>query len=216
MKKAILFHIIILLFTSKLVSQNNEKNGTTKETSYLTHDYKDMKALFNLSPLSIFNETTEGITLSEKKELLKKGESTSWKITNKNKTKLTIQNKNLSSQVTLYFLKNKDNLDGVLFTEIENGRNNNIHSWKYINKSETLQKINILKKYSANDFVRKEEKLPDSYQPLLYYLFIDDQTIEVSLHTFMEKEFETREIINKIFLKWNGENFVEKIERIKE
>lgn len=179
------------------------------------NDYIDIKSLFSLSPLSIFDGTTDGLSLSGKNDLLKKGESTSWKIIDKNKTKLAIQSKPPSSEVTLYFLKYKNNLDGVLFAEIVNGKNVDLLSWKYFNENKTLQKTNLLKKYSANDFVSKEDKLPDSYEPVLYYIFMDDQTIEVSLHTSMEKEFENREIINQIFLKWNGENFEEKIERIK-
>lgn len=50
----------------------------------------DMKALFSLSPLSIFDETTEGLSLSEKNDLLKKGASDSWEIADEDKTKLTL------------------------------------------------------------------------------------------------------------------------------
>ena len=191
----------------------NSKVGDLDASKY-NGDYINMKSLFSLSPLSIFDGTTDGLNHSEKNDLLKKGESASWKIMDKNKIKLAIQSKTPSSEVTLHFLMYKNNLDGVLFAEIVNGKNVNLLSWKYFNESKTLQKTNLLKKYSANDFVSKDDKLPDSYKPVLYYIFVDDQTIEVSLHTWMEKEFENREIINQILLKWNGENFEEKIERI--
>ena len=197
----------------------NEKLENSKigdlDTPQNNGDYIDIKSLFSLSPISIFDETTEGLNPSEKNDLIKKGESTFWKIIDENKTKLTIQSKPPSSEVTLYFLKNKNSLDGVLFAETGNGKNISIHSWKYLNESNTLQKTNLLKKYNANDFLSKEDKLPNSYEPVLHYHFIDDLTIEVSLHTWMEKEFENREIINQIFLKWNGENFEEKIQKIK-
>ncbi|WP_159023132.1 hypothetical protein [Formosa sp. L2A11] len=238
MKKVVLFHIIILLFScnqanNKTVESSNLKETGTEsnikkdsikelnnklesaKTNPLKEDYKNITILFNLSPLSIFDKTTDGLSLSEKKELLKNGESDSWKIITKNQTQLAIQNKNNSSQVTFYFLKNKDNLDGLLCAEIVNGENNNIYSWKYFNKTETLQETNILKKYNANDFVSKADKLPDTYQPVLHYTFINNKTIEVSLYTWMEKEFETRKIVNKIFLIWNGDHFAEKIESIK-
>ena len=195
----------------------NSKVGNL-DSSKKDDDYIDMKSLFSMSPLSIFDKTTEGLSLSEKNDLLKKGESASWKIMDKNNTKLALQCKNpcRESEVTLYFLKNKNNLDGVLFAQIVNGQNVDLLSWKYLNENKNLQKTNLLKKYSANDFVSKEDKLPDSYEPVLYYIFADDQKmIEVSLHTRMEKEFENREIINQIFLTWNGENFEERIERIK-
>ena len=191
----------------------NSKVGDLDASKY-NGDYINMKSLFSLSPLSIFDGTTDGLNHSEKNDLLEKGESASWKIMDENMIKLAIQSKTPSSEVTLHFLMYKNNLDGVLFAEIVNGKNVNLLSWKYFNESKTLQKTNLLKKYSANDFVSKDDKLPDSYKPVLNYIFMDDQTIEVSLHTWMEKEFENREIINQILLKWNGENFEEKIERI--
>ena len=209
MKKTILLHLIILLFACNQSSENNTKSDTSKETGLESNI--DMKSLFSLSPLSIFDETTEGLNLSEKNDLLKKGESASWKIIDESKTKLTIRSKHPSSEVALRFLKNKDNLDGLLFATVVNEKHTNLLSWKYSNEDKNLHKANILKKYTANDFVSKEDKLPNSYKPVLHYQFIDDQTIEVSLHTWMEKEFENREIINRIFLKWNGENFEEKI-----
>ena len=224
MKKIVLFHLIILLFACSQSSENNAKGDTSKETGLESKTEKetvkeedsngesiDMKSFFSLSPLSIFDETTEGLDLSEKNDLLKKGESTSWKIIDESKTKLAMRSKDPSSEVTLRFLKNKDNLDGLLFAQIVNEKRTNLLSWKYSNEDKNLQKVNILKKYTANDFVHKEDKLPNSYKPVLHYQFVDDQTIEVSLHTWMEKEFENREIINRIFLKWNGEKFEEKI-----
>lgn len=178
------------------------------------HDYIDMKTLFSLSPLSVFDDTTEGLTSAEKNELLKKGESDTWKIIDESTTKLTIQCKQPSSEVTFHFLKNKDNPDGLLFAQIVNGENTHLLSWSYSHEEKNLQQVNPFKKYTANDFVSKEDRLPDSYHAVMYYLFIDDQTIEVSPHTWMEKEFENRKIIHKIYLKWNGEDFVEKIEKI--
>lgn len=201
------------------VKNLKEKLGNSKveniDSSNKDDDYIDMKSLFSLSPLSIFDLTTDGLSLTEKKELLNNEESTHWKIINTTRTQLKMHSKDPSSEVTLHFLKYKNNLDGVLFVKIVNGDNNNLLSWKYFNENKTLQKTNLLKKYNANEFVSEDDKLPDSYIPVLNYIFIDDQTIEVSLHTWMDKELENREIINKIFLKWNGENFDEKIERIK-
>ena len=213
MKKLTIFFLSILLFACNQSTNNSTTNATSKTTDKepKKDDSIDMKTFFSLSPLSIFDETTEGLDLSEKNDLLKKGESASWKIVDESKTKLAIRSKHPSSEVTLRFLKNKDNLDGLFFAEVVNEKNSNLFSWKYFNDDRNLQKADLLKKYNANDFVSKEDKLPDSYKPVLHYQFIDDQTIEVSLHTWMEKEFENREIINRIFLNWNGENFEEKI-----
>ena len=82
-----------------------------------------------------------------------------------------------------------------MLAEVVNEKLTTLLSWKYSNEGKSLQKVEVLKKYTANDFVRKEDKLPDSYKAVINYLFIDDQTIEVSPHTWIEKEFENREII---------------------
>ncbi len=169
-----------------------------------------MKPLFELSPLSIFDETVTGLSSSEKKNLLQKGKSESWEITKETQTKMVIKGEG-NDLVKLYLLKNKKNSDGLLAVETTNGKTSEIQLWKYLDSNKNLKKSSNLKKYSADDFVSKADKLPASYSPQLHYEFIDDQTIEVSLYTWMDKEFENREIINKIFLKWNGENFEEKI-----
>lgn len=224
--KKLLIHIpLLLLFAcqqsndsnSETVSKTEEEKTSTSEdldSSKGSGDHIDMKSLFGLSPLSIFDETTEGLTPSEKTDLLQKGESATWKITDDSKTKLAIQCKHPSSEVTLFFFKNSDNLNGMLFARIMNEQNSKVYSWKYIDDSKTLQKANVLKKYSANEFVSEEDRLPNSYTPVLNYEFFDDQTIEVSLQTWMDKEFEKREIINRILLQWNGEDFEEKIVKI--
>lgn len=213
MKKPIIFFLSISLFACNRSSNTSTTADTPKTTEKepKSDDPIDMKTLFSLSPLSIFDETTEGLDLSEKDDLLEKGESTSWKIVDESKTKLAIRSKHPSSEVTLRFFKNKHNSDGVLLAEVVNEKNTNLLSWKYSNEGKSLQVADVLKKYSANDFVSKEDKLPDSYKAVINYLFVDDQTIEVSPHTWMEEEFENREITNKIFLKWNGENFEEKV-----
>ena len=184
------------------------------DASMVNGSFKDMKSLFRLSPISIFKETSLDLNSAEKEVLLQKGKSTSWEIIDESKSKLVIKAKENNDAVKLYFLKNRKNTDGMLATEITNGKTSKIQLWKYFSKNNSLEKSNDLKKYTANDFVSKADKLPDSYEPVLHYQFIDDQTIEVSLYTWMDKHFENREIINRIFLKWNGEKFEEKIVKI--
>ena len=214
MKKLIIFSLSILLCTC---NQSSNNNGTTNDDSKTTYkeskkdDFPDVKTLFSLSPISIFNETTKGINASEKEDLLKKGKSTSWEIIGDTKSKLIIKANENDDEVKLYSLKNKNNTNGILATELTNGKTSKIQLWKYNSKDISLEKASKLKKYSANDFVSNADKLPTSYEPVLHYQFIDDQTIEVSLYTWMDKEFENREIINRIFLKWTGEDFEEQI-----
>lgn len=233
MKKTLIFFLLPLLFACNQSSGNDTMNNTWKttikqpkhealtnldspktgsfDTSKKSADSTDMKVLFSLTPLSIFDETTEGLSLTEKKDLLEKGESATWEIMEEGKTKLLIRCKYPFSEVTFYFFQNKDNQDGVLFAQIVNERYTNTHSWRYFNEEKKLEKASPLKTYTANDFLSQEDRLPDSYQAVFNYEFIDDQTIEVSLQTWMEEAFENREIINRVFLKWNGENFEEQI-----
>ncbi len=170
----------------------------------------NIKSLLNLSPTSIFDGTAAGINEVEKNALFQKGKSASWEIMEETETRLAIKGEG-NDVVKLYFLKNKYNADGLLAVETTNGKTTAIDLWKYLSNNNGLEKSSSLKKFSANDFVSASDHLPDSYQPKLHYQFIDDQTIEVSLYTWMDKEFENREIINSIFLKWNGENFEETI-----
>ncbi|WP_165749034.1 hypothetical protein [Cellulophaga sp. Z1A5H] len=217
--RKLIFLVLIGIFSATGYSQTkraNEKIIESAKSDSQNNSYKDIKSLFRWSPLSIFDETTEGLESSEKEELLKKGESAYWKIMEATNTKLVINHIHNGDRVTLRFFKHKDSLDGVLFAEVENGANTSLSSWNYDEESETLQKSNLLHKYTANDFVSKEDKLPDSYHAVVHYSFIDELTIQVSLYTWMEKEFENRKISNELFLKWNGENFVEKIERIEQ
>ena len=172
----------------------------------------DVKSLFKLSPLSIFDGTTEGLTAKEKEALIKKGEAKSWKIIDETKTKLEIKGSS-DDAITLCYFKYKNNPGGLLGVETTNGQNSNIQFWKYLDEDKSFEKSNSIKKISANDFVSEEHKLPDSYQPQLSYKFIDDQTIEVTLYTWMQKEFEKREVTNRVFLKWNGTNFVKEISK---
>ncbi len=201
MKKALLFHLIILLFACNHSSENNTENVNSNETAIKptpdkepNHEEEsngesiDMKSLLRLSTLSIFDKTAAGITSSEKEALIEKGKSESWEIIEETKTKLVIKGLDTDA-VQLYFLKNKNNSDGLLAVETTNGKTSEIQLWKYLDKNKSIEKSSDLKKYSANDFVSKEDKLADSYKAVLHYQFIDDQTIEVTLHTWMEQEF---------------------------
>ncbi len=171
-----------------------------------------MKSLLKLSPLSIFEKTAAGLSSSEKATLLQKGKTESWEITQESPSKLVVAARDKSDdEVKLYFLKNNKNADGKLAIETTSGKTSDIQLWQYNNQKNSLEKSDPLKKYSANEFVSKTDKLPASYKPQLHYTFIDDQTIEVSLYTWMDKAFENREIMNRVFLKWNGGNFEEQL-----
>lgn len=221
MKKAILFHLVILLFAC---SNSGEKSATDKnqnvtgtETTADKKSEKDeessiesvgMKSLFRLSPLSVFENTTGGLTSAEKESLIKDDKSESWEVTEENNTRMAL-NSSSNDAVELHYFKNINSSGGTLGITTINGQTSNLQLWKYSNNS--LEKENIPIKISANDFVREEDKLPDSFQPQLQFGFIDNEKIEVSLYTWMVNEFEKREIVNKVFLQWDGGKFTKEI-----
>jgi hypothetical protein len=173
----------------------------------------DMRSLLSLCPISIFENTVSGMTDAGKKNLVKNGQSDFWKITEETNTTIILEGEE-NDPVKLYFLEYEDSSDGLLAVEMTSGKVFSIQLWKYSNSEKRLEKSENLKQYSANIFVSPKDKLPDSYEPTLHYQFTDDQTIEVSLYTWMDELFENREVINKVVLKWNGKDFEERIEKI--
>lgn len=219
MKKVILFLLTITLFSCNQNTNQNTNSTNQSEPSKPEEKPTDekgdpsisMTSLFELTPTSVFDETTDGLTPSEKSDLIKNKKSSTWELIEKSNTNLTIQSQDKSSEVNFYFFQNKNDANGFLFAYVINGKNNQLFSWKYDHQKNSLQVSDPLKKYSANDFVSKEDQLPDSFESTIHYQFLDNQKIEVLLNTWMVEELENREVINKVFLNWNGESFTEEI-----
>ncbi len=221
MRKAILLHLFILLFacgkSDKKSATDNNQNATGTETTTDKKPEKqegssmesiDMKSLFRLSPLSVFENSTDGLTSAQKEALIKVGKSESWEVTEETNSRMAL-NSSSNDAVELHYFKNKNSSGGTLGITTINGQTSNLQLWKYSNSK--LEKENNTIKTSANDFVSEKDKLPDSFQPQLQYSFIDDEKIEVSLYTWMVNEFEKRKVINKVFLKWDGDEFTKEV-----
>lgn len=221
MKKAILFYLVFLLVAcsksdqKKATDKNQNVTGTETTTDKKSDKDEDssmesvgMKSLFRLIPLSVFENTTGGLTSAEKEALIKDDKSDSWEVTEENNTRMAL-NSSSNDAVELHYFKNINSSGGTLGIKTKNGQTSNLQLWKYSNNS--LEKENIPIKISANDFVREEDKLPDSFQPQLQFSFIDNEKIEVSLYTWMVNEFEKRKIVNKVFLEWDGGKFTKEI-----
>ena len=63
--------MVFCIDTSGSMNTTTEVKGKINLKFGLSEEEITMKSLFNLSPLSIFDKTTEGLNLSEKNELLK-------------------------------------------------------------------------------------------------------------------------------------------------
>ena len=213
MKKVILFQLLILLFACSQSSDKNAKddnsNSSGEETTATEEQGKDlsMESLFKLSPLSVFENTTEGLSSAEKESLIKDGKSESWEITEKTKTRLTM-NSSSNDAVELHYFKNKNSPGGTLGVTTLTGQTSTLRLWKYSNNNLEKEDNPII---SANDFVSEKDKLPDSFQPQLQYSFVDDEKIKVSLYTWMVNEFEKRKVVNKVFLNRAGDKFTKEI-----
>ena len=217
MKKVILFQLIILLFACSKTNEKNTKSddlnateteSTTDKGEDSNGESIDMESLFRLSPLSVFENTTDGLTSAEKEVLIKDGKSKSWEVTEKTNTRMAL-NSSSNDAVELHYFESKNSSGGTLGITTLNGQTSNLQLWKYSNSN--LEKENNPIKISANDFVSEKDKLPDSFQPQLQYSFMDDEKIEVSLYTWTVNEFEKRKVVNKVFLKWDGEKFTKEI-----
>ncbi|MTB52683.1 M949_RS01915 family surface polysaccharide biosynthesis protein [Lewinella sp. W8] len=218
MKQAMLFSLVILLFAcgdsgDQSLTDNDQSNpGNEMMVDEKAEDPSteavDLKTLLKLSPLSVFDRTTEGLTAAEKESLIKAGKSESWEITETTNTRLAL-NSLANDAVELHYFKREHSPGGALGITVTNGQTSTLQLWNYTDGQ--LETGDHPGAVSANDFVREADKLPDSFQPQLQYSFVDDEKIEVTLNTWMVDEFETREVINKVYLRWDGEKFIKEI-----
>lgn len=212
--------IIAIFFLTLLSCDNNNLNNTSsenliaplivqKETKVNRLPSFDIKSIFEWSPLVIFSHTSEGLTSEEKEDLINKNKSSAWELIEHTKNKMTL--KSISNDlVNLYYLESVKNQIGVLALAVNNRQNNSVEIWS-IGENRSFRKIKDPFQINANDFMSSEEKLPDDYQATFQYHYVEPKSVEVSLHTWMEKAFEDRKIANKVLFEWDGEIFKKKI-----
>ncbi|MEL0651526.1 hypothetical protein V6246_08840 [Algibacter sp. TI.3.09] len=163
------------------------------------------------APISLFDNTTEGISSGEINNLVKKGESSNWKVSFQNKERLTISCKHPFSQVTLFFLTKTDGAL-ILVSYTENEKTSTIETWEK-SDSNILKKINVLPSIQAKDFFLKEnqfKEISEYNSRVYYYLDMDTLTIEAGFDTWMIKHeyfTEDKNVDYNISLNWNGMEF---------
>lgn len=220
MRKSILFFLAISLFTCtspgepSSPEQTKDADGATVTTKTPDQDlgsatsFKGMKSLFQLLPLSAFENTTEGLTAIEKETLIKVGKSESWEITDEADKTMSLSSSS-NDGVALRYFDNSQASGGTLGIIKTRGESSNLELWEHAGNSFTKNGNPI--QVSANDFVGAEDRLPDSFTPQLQYSFGQGPEIEVGLRTWMVSEFEERDVINNVLLKWNGNKFAKEI-----
>ena len=176
--------------------------------SYGQHTLIDF---LSIAPVSLFDNTSEGISSEEIDDLVKKDESVNWKVSFENNEKLTISCKHPFSRVTLFFLTKKDNTL-ILVSYTENEQTTIIETWEKSN-SNILKKINVLPSIRAKDFFFKENQFKDISEynsNVYYYLDMETLTIKVGFNIGMIKHeyfTEDKGVDYNISLKWNGIGF---------
>lgn len=191
----------------------------TKNTSFilitlmtlLSYGQNSLTDFLSAAPISLFDNTTEGISSGEINNLVKKGESTNWKVSFQNKERLTISCKHPFSQVTLFFLTKTDGTLILVF-HTENEKTSTIDTWEK-SGSNILKKINVLPSIQAKDFFLKENQfkgISEYNSRVYYYLDMETLTIKARFDTWMiEHEYftEDKSVDYNISLKWNGTKF---------
>lgn len=169
---------------------------------------KTVYDIFTKASISIFDYTTEGISIEEKNDLLKKGESKSWKIVSKSDKKIVIDCKYPSSQVILFLLE-KQNGSPLLVSYTENEKVRNIDIWE-LNDKGVVEKIDLLPVILARDFFSKENQfytISDYNNNVYYYFDTITNLIHAGLFLRMERELEEKNIDFDVILNWNGKTF---------
>lgn len=174
--------------------------------SYGQNSLSDFLAI---APISLFDNTTEGISHEEIEHLVSKGESTSWKISFQGDKKMIISCKYPFSEVTLFLLNNSDS-SLTLVSYTENERISTLETWKK-NNSNVLEKIDLLPSVYARDFFLEENQfkgISKYNERVYYYLDVETLTIRAGFNIWMLEHFdENKSTDYDISLKWNGTAF---------
>ncbi|MEN7551914.1 hypothetical protein AAG747_28630 [Rapidithrix thailandica] len=164
------------------------------------------------APNSLFDYTTEGILSEEKNILLKNGESEVWKIIRSQDTLLSIECKYGNSIVHLIPLVSNFGSQ-VILSYTENERTSMIETWQM--EDEKVWKVQLLPSVKAKDFFTEEHRFANVSEydsNVSLFMEVPSQVISATLNTWMEDEFEDKNIDYEIELKWDGTDF-QKIKR---
>lgn len=192
--------ILLLLFVA--LTARGQKNTSA------------ISELFCKAPISVFDHTTEGISLEEKNDLIVNGESQSWKITSESDKILEIKCKHPSSKM-IFFLLEKQNSSPFMMSYTQNEDNSTIETWGLNN--EEIEKEKLLPAIAAKDFFSKSTQVNNisGYNNNIQYRFdIHSRLIHVELYAWMEDSLENLKTDYEILLKWTDNGFeVQKAKR---
>lgn len=164
--------------------------------------------LFDRTPASIFDHTTEGISLEEKNDLISKGETENWKITAKSDKMLEIKCKHPSSQIT-FFLLERQNSSPLMMSYTLNEISSQIETWG-LNNEGIIVKENLLPAISAREFFSENrwfDNISDFDNNVQYHFDTNTHLIHVELFGWMEESMKFLKLDYDITLKWTENGF---------
>lgn len=164
--------------------------------------------LFNKAPISVFDHTTEGISLEEKNDLISKGETENWKIISKSDKMLEIKCKHPSSRIT-FFLLERQNSSPLMMSYTQNEISSTIETWG-LNNEGIMVKENLLPAISAKEFFSESrwfDNISDFDNNVQYRFDANTHLIHVELFGWMEESMKFLKLDYDITLKWTGTGF---------
>lgn len=165
----------------------------------------EMVKYLSISPVSLFDNTTEGISKEEIQDLVREGESATWKVSSMTTEKLVITCKYPFSQVTIAKIGDDRSII-VAFTENEQSKN--LEIWE--RKEDVLQRTDLLPKVSAKEFFFTKNQfngLSDYDSNVYFYLSANSSLVKAGLNTWMDAALKDKNPDFDISLKWNGDAF---------
>lgn len=224
MRKKVLLGIVVLSLMLIVgacgqKSKYNEKSLNEEGSNF------DVSEVFSNIPIPYSPYEEGNLTREEKKKLLSdkvltytNDEERKIKITDISEKSISLLGDDFMMNISLSQINQNS---PVLVVETSFGKVNNIEVFE-IHEDKSIKTIGltsgekdfygVIPYLYVNDFLDDKDKLENPEDFIVMY-FIEDGVLKAEPYTWMQPEFENREIKYHIQLNWNGESFdVEKIE----
>ena len=194
MKKKNILNIAILLISSFII---------VKETS--GEKQPEVLRYFSLLPLSAFDNSVDGLSLEERKNLIANSESANWKMVLNSEIEIVLKGIHAIDNIITIRIFSSPIESRLLAVQTQNAHVNLLEFWRF-DKEGKAKKVDILPKLWPNDFISEKDHVYKHSSTVSYTLGQPD-----SVNVFLNRRMDP--VLNKIRLKynvhlhWNGKNF---------
>ncbi len=174
-----------------------------------------LKKLIELAPAVIFDETTEGISMKEKKELLANQTSANWLLCNKTTSYIVAKAKVPFSSVSM-FQVSTEKKEPILVILTENEKTQSIKTMLY--KNSQFESLDIIPKIQTAEFFKGSEKqnIARKYPYAINYTFDkSNKSFDVSISNWMNEELAALNPDYRLRLVWKETKFIKRKVKIK-